>query len=263
MRTARRGRVRAGLAAFVVAAGCAVLEQPPPSIEGVAPRAAAPRPTVSDERGGELSGTASVIDGDTIEVDGEHVRLHGIDAPEANQTCDLDGTAWRCGQASANALALHIGRHPVICSPRTRDRYGRVVAACGLGGADIAAWMAREGWALAYRRYTDEYVADERAARAARRGIWRSTFVPPWEWRARRRARGGTVVPPQTPSPSTSSDDHPQGCDVKGNINRKGQHIYHLPGSRSYSTTSIDPGRGERWFCSEAEAQAAGWRRAR
>jgi len=64
------------------------------------------------------------------------------------------------------------------------------------------------------------------------------------------------------PSPSRSPKSHRSGCDIKGNINSKGEHIYRLPGGRSYANTVIDPARGERWFCSEAEAQAAGWRRA-
>jgi endonuclease YncB( thermonuclease family) len=90
-------------------------------------------------------GVASVIDGDTIEIHGQRIRLHGIDAPEASQLCDLDGKPWRCGQASASALADNIGRRTVMCEPRDRDRYGRLVAACSVGGASISAWMVREG----------------------------------------------------------------------------------------------------------------------
>ena len=136
-----------------------------------------------------MSSVASVIDGDTVEIHGQRIRLYGIDAPEASaEPCDLDGKPWRCGQVSANALAEYIARRPVTCEPRDRDRYGRLVAACSVAGASISAWMVSEGWAVAYRRYSHDFVADEAAARAAKRGIWHSSFIMPWEWRAQRRA---------------------------------------------------------------------------
>jgi len=94
--------------------------------------------------GAIVVGVASVIDGDTIEIHAQRIRLHGIDAPEASQPCDLDGKPWRCGQASANALAEYIRKRPVTCETRDRDRYGRLVAACSVGGASISAWMVRE-----------------------------------------------------------------------------------------------------------------------
>jgi hypothetical protein len=123
--------------------------------------------------------------------------------------------------------------------------------------------MVHEGWAVAYRRYSQDFVAGEAAARAAKRGIWRSTFIVPWEWRAQRRASGGAPVPRPEEAPSSESENHRSGCDIKGNINQKGEHIYHVPGGRAYANTVVDPARGERWFCSEAEAQAAGWRPAK
>jgi hypothetical protein len=123
--------------------------------------------------------------------------------------------------------------------------------------------MVREGWAVAYRKYSQDFVADEAAAREAKRGIWRSAFIVPWEWRAQRRAGGGTVGARPVSSASPSSESHQSGCDIKGNINSKGERIYRQPGGRSYASTVIDPTRGERWFCSEAEAQAGGWRPAK
>src|SRR5262249_56592811 len=142
------------------------------------PRTAARRPlTPPLEGAAAVVGVASVIDGDTIEIHGQRIRLHGIDAPEASQLCELGGKPWRCGQASANALADYIGRRTVSCDPRDRDRYGRLVAACSVGGASISAWMVREGWAIAYRRYSQDFVADEAAARASRRGILRGVFI--------------------------------------------------------------------------------------
>jgi endonuclease YncB( thermonuclease family) len=219
--------VRAGWALLVVALAC---------------RAAA----------GEITGVASVEDGDSLEIGGRKIRLHGVDAPEGRQMCRRAGKPWRCGQAAANALAEYLGRRTVVCRVRERDRYDRLVADCTLAGESVNAWLVRQGWALAYRRYSSAYVDDEAAARAARRGVWRSEFEPPWAWRAARRHE----APPPAAAP-------PRGCRIKGNIGQRNRRIYHLPGDPDYDDTRIDPRRGERWFCSEAEARAAGWRRAR
>ena len=133
-----------------------------------------------------LVGTASVIDGDTLEIHGQRIRLLGIDAIEGRQTCTLPGgKTWRCGRDASFALADRIGRAPVACHPRDIDRYGRVVAVCEQGGEDLNAWMVEQGWALAYRRYSKAYVRNEARAAAAHRGIWVSEFQPPWEWRIR------------------------------------------------------------------------------
>jgi len=198
-----------------------------------------------------ISGVATVIDGDTIQIHRQAIRLFGIDAPEGGQSCQLDGKAWRCGPAAANALADLVGRRTVTCQARDHDRYGRTVAVCSVGGQDLSAWLAREGWALAYRRYSMDYVADEDAARAAKRGLWRGTFIPPWEWRAQKRAA--------SPPPAAGGDRGE--CRIKGNVSRSGDRIYHLPEDRDYARTRITPEKGERWFCSEADALAAGWRR--
>ena len=101
---------------------------------------------------------------------------------------------------------------------------------------------------VAYRRYSHDYVDEEADAQAARRGIWGSAIVKPWEWR-----RGERIA---------ANDNAPGQCRIKGNINRKGERIYHAPGDKWYDRTRIDPAKGERWFCSEAEAIAAGWRKA-
>ena len=135
-----------------------------------------------------VSGIATVIDGDTLEVHGRRIRLHGIDAPESGQTCTTAaGRTWRCGRRAALALAVHIGRTPVSCTPRGSDRYGRMIAVCRLGGEDLNGWMVAQGLALAYRRYSRDYVADEARARAARRGIWQGTFIAPRDWRRGKR----------------------------------------------------------------------------
>jgi endonuclease YncB( thermonuclease family) len=134
-----------------------------------------------------VTGRATVTDGDTIEIRNVDIRLHGIDAPESAQTCVADGQRWPCGRRSANALAAKIDRGTVRCEGRTRDRYGRLIAVCYKGGTDLNAWLVRNGWALAYRRYSREYVPEERAAKAGGAGVWRGQFIPPWEWRRGKR----------------------------------------------------------------------------
>ncbi len=131
-----------------------------------------------------VAGVASVIDGDTLEIHGQRVRLFGIDAPEGGQPCETaQGERWRCGRDAAIALADLIGRAPIQCDPQDIDRYGRVVAVCYQGDLNIGAEMVRAGWAVAYRRYSRAYVRDEDAARLAGRGLWAGVFQMPWDWR--------------------------------------------------------------------------------
>lgn len=131
-----------------------------------------------------ISGTASVIDGDTIEIHGVRIRFHAIDAIEGRQRCRLpDGHEWRCGRDAALALAGRISRSPVSCNIRDTDRYGRLVGVCFSDGVDLNAWMVKNGWAVAYRRYGLDYADEEDAARSAEIGIWMSDFLMPWDWR--------------------------------------------------------------------------------
>lgn len=205
----------------------------------------------------DLVGQATVIDGDTIEVQGQRIRFHGIDAPESSQSCaDAAGNSYRCGQVAALALAERIARRTVSCDGRDVDRYGRIVAVCAAGGEDLNAWLVASGRAVAYRRYSMDYVPQETAARAAGLGLWAGTFAMPWDWRKKGSAAVAAPANDNQPLPADQ-------CLVKGNINGRGERIYHVPGGRYYDKTRIDKAGGERWFCSEAEAQAAGWRPAR
>lgn len=212
----------------------------------------------------DLSGRAEVIDGDSVYVGGVEVRLYGVDAPEARQTCVIDGGRWPCGQQATRALRRLIDGRVVACDERDRDHYGRVVAVCRLDGADVNAWLVENGWAMAYRRHARAYVGAESVAASAKRGIWRGDFVAPWDWRqAEGRDVAATRPRPQrtVPAPQTATPVAQQGrCNIKGNISyNSGKRLYHRPGDPDYADTRISAARGERWFCSEAEARAAGW----
>lgn len=142
----------------------------------------------SAEPGG-ISGRATVIDGDTIAVEGTEarIRLYGIDAPEGQQTCeDAEGRRYLCGSRAADALAGIIGRNGhVHCVEEDRDRYGRIVAECTTqSGTVINSAMVASGWALEYPQYSDgRYSQHEQDAKAAGRGMWAGEFVEPWQWR--------------------------------------------------------------------------------
>jgi len=137
----------------------------------------------------EIIGRASVIDGDTIEIHGQRIRLHGIDAPEKGQPCfNASGKLYRCGQVAAMALDEFLGMSPVRCSERDVDRYGRTVAVCSVRGEDIERWLVRNGHAMAYRRYSSDYIGAEQEAKNAKRGIWAGSIRTPWEWRKKQRS---------------------------------------------------------------------------
>jgi len=157
----------------------------------------------------DVGGHPTVLDGDTLEIAGERIRLHGIDAPERRQRCVVDGETWPCGAEASLALAARIADHRVECEETDTDRYGRIVAVCRIGATDLNAWMVAEGWALAYRRYAMDYTGQEAAAGAARRGIWRGKFVAPWEWRRGKRLVGaGGGADTRTDSESTCPGAH-------------------------------------------------------
>jgi endonuclease YncB( thermonuclease family) len=133
---------------------------------------------------GTISGRASVIDGDTLEVNGISIRLDQIDAPEIRQTCTTHlGKRWPCGEEAAEALYQRVRQRVVHCVSVDLDRYGRTIGRCTLDGRDLGAWMVQQGWALAFRRFGDAYVAEEREAERARRGMWSGRFIAPWDWR--------------------------------------------------------------------------------
>lgn len=204
----------------------------------------------------EIVGRGRALDGDTLALGGLTLRLFGIDAPETDQTCGAaDGADWACGAAAAARLAALIEGVELACVAEERDRYGRVVATCFADGRDLGAALVAEGLAWAYLRYSDAYAGLEAEARAAARGLWQGPALAAWDWRRAEGFRAAAGAPAAAPDAAA-----PEGCAIKGNINARGGRIYHTPASRDYVRTVIDEAKGERWFCDEAEARAAGWR---
>ncbi|OJW58016.1 MAG: hypothetical protein BGO57_12240 [Sphingomonadales bacterium 63-6] len=131
-----------------------------------------------------ITGKAYAIDGDTLDMDGFRIRLHGVDAPEAEQTCLREGSDWACGQASKAALAALVEGRPVECEQKGRDNYGRMVAVCRVGGIDMADEQARLGMVVALPDFSLAYVDSAALARTNRLGIWGSQFQMPADYRA-------------------------------------------------------------------------------
>ncbi|MFF2049775.1 thermonuclease family protein [Stenotrophomonas bentonitica] len=205
----------------------------------------------------ELVGRATVTDGDTLTVAKQRIRLWGIDAPESAQQCTgKDGRTWPCGRRSAAALDGYLLEKTVRCQPKDTDRYGRVVAECFVQGASVNRWMVRSGWAVAYRQYATAFIADEADARQHQRNLWQGPFQMPADYRRSKRDQAARHAP-------VATQPAPGGCQIKGNISRQGKKIYHVPGQRDYARTSIDTSRGERMFCSPADAVRAGWQAAK
>lgn len=203
------------------------------------------------QKGDVFTGEVRIVDGDTIVVGTTRVRLEGIDAPESTQTCNRrhSGT-WRCGEYATRHLVRLIGANPVHCNDMGLDKYGRTLGRCFAGNVNLNAEMVRSGYAWAFVRYSQAYVAEEAEARRAGAGIWQGEAMPAWDYRARAWAVAETQAP--------------GGCTIKGNVTTAGR-IYHMPWSPWYEKVRMDEtGRGapkgKRWFCSEAEALAAGWR---
>lgn len=270
-----------------------------------------------------FEGPARIVDGDTLYIGKDKVRLYGVDAPEKAQTCrNSKGQPYDCGKLSLAALTEHVGNASLRCEVKNKDQYGRNVAACflprGWGAKeDIGQWLVSNGHALAYRAYSKDYIAAEDQAHAEKVGVWQGDFTMPADWRKQQRSSTSAGGAPGSTLPSQGTADTASslfamaggaagaglveagrsyasvvtaaipgapvvaaagllgaveqpvlpappvrclGPVIKGNINAKGEKIYHTPKSGSYDRVLIELDKGERFFCSEEEAKAAGWR---
>jgi endonuclease YncB( thermonuclease family) len=193
-----------------------------------------------------LEGRAVALSGDSVRVAKTTVVLAGIEAPVDGQVCRSEsGRPWRCDTAAKLALAHLLRSGAVACELSGSDDQGRRVGTCRQGETDIAAELVRNGDVFSDTGFLSSYGSLESEARAAKAGIWRGEAVRPSDYRAQKWEE--------------AKREAPEGCPIKGNVSR-GQRVYVLPWAQDYERVKISSRRGERWFCSEDEALAAGWK---
>ena len=144
---------------------------------------------------GEIYGVPKIIDGDTVHINNYKLRLEGIDAPEMRQQCKKEFLKissiigftfykdYSCGKVSKEKLISKINGSEIKCIFTTKDRYKRYIATCYKEKTNLNQWMVRNGYAIAYRRYSKKYVSDEDFARANKLGLWQGKFINPEKWR--------------------------------------------------------------------------------
>ena len=125
----------------------------------------------------------TVTDGDTIRIGEERIRFSGIDAPELKQTCLYKEIEFNCGEFSKNLLIEKIANQEVSCIKESKDQYGRTLAECFVGKESLSSYLVREGYAFAYRKYSDKFIADEEYAQSKGNGMWSMEFLFPWDYR--------------------------------------------------------------------------------
>ncbi len=206
---------------------------------------------------GAGSAQVQVIDGDTIDVDGQRYRLNAIDAPERGQKCQTKAGLTSCGGDAADFVKELANAYRVTCKDLGPDRYHahRRIAVCYVDGQDIGKMLLQRGlaWVSApflgdHPTYSATYPDTELMAKSRALGVWERENQTPWEYR---RSRW-----------EVEAQKAPSGCAIKGNNNGR-ELIYHMPWDARYDRTKITASKGEQWFCSEDEAEAAGWRRAK
>ena len=143
----------------------------------------------------EISGIPKVVDGDTVHIDNYKFRLEGIDAPEMRQQCKKESFKisffisftfykdYSCGKVSKEKLITKIDTTEIKCISSSKDRYKRYIATCYKGKTNLNQWMVRNGYAIAYRRYSKKYVPDEEFAKENKLGLWQGKFMSPEKWR--------------------------------------------------------------------------------
>ncbi len=192
-----------------------------------------------------LKGRATAIAGDRLRVAGTTVRLEGIEAPEVDQTCSGPSGKWKCGSAAKEALSRAVRGRSVSCDVTGKDDAAMPTARCSVDGADVAASLVKSGHAFAEAGFFARYGSEESGAKLAKIGLWSGEAERPADYRAKRWDEAKRKAP--------------EGCPIKGRVS-SGARVYVLPWSSSYESVRLSTARGERWFCSEDEAQAAGWK---
>ncbi len=213
-------------------------------------------------------GATHADDADTITFDGKTYRLDGIDAPERDQRClDPEGKVYACGLAAIEELSTFVAGRQIRCDDLHADPAypNRRIGQCSVDGIDLHQWLVRQGWALNFEPYAKgRFKTDEEGARADQVGMWKGCFVSPYDFRHwnKRIAKllGPTCSADARDKLFPDDANMPPGCEIKGHYTVRAlpyRGIYHLPGCRSYKNT-----KAKRWFCSEEDAAAAGFRKA-
>ena len=132
----------------------------------------------------EIYGFPIITDGDTIKILNNRIRLHGIDAPEKKQKCIKNKKKYDCGKIATKALSRKINKNPVKClTQKNKDRYNRFIGVCFVENEDLNKWMVKNGYAIAYKRYSKDYILDEEFAKTNKLGLWSGFFLRPEKWR--------------------------------------------------------------------------------
>jgi endonuclease YncB( thermonuclease family) len=197
--------------------------------------------------GKSLKGRAYAAGPDTLRVAGTTVRLTGIEPPESEQRCGSGNAQWRCRQVAETALSRIISGRTVSCSPGGTDEAGRTLGYCAVGEKDVAAELVRQGYVFADGSFLARYASQEREARGAKAGMWAGEVERPAAYRTKLWEEAKLRAP--------------EGCPIKGQVSGASR-IYVLPWSPDYGRVRVQEARGERWFCSEQDAVAAGFKAA-
>ena len=143
----------------------------------------------------EIIGKPKIIDGDTIHISKYKIRLEGIDAPEMRQKCKKEKLKisstigftfyedYYCGKISKENLEAKVDGSKIKCISSSKDMYKRYLAKCFKDKLNLNQWMVRSGNAVAYRRYSKEYIPDENFAKQNKLGLWKGKFLNPEKWR--------------------------------------------------------------------------------
>lgn len=244
-----RGRIAAGTVASLALAGAFVLAS---GAAGLRLPLFAGLPSLPFSSGSQkVEGRASVVAADLLRLGDTTVRLEGIEPPDRYQRCLRSGTAasaktWSCGEDAREALSRIIRGHALVCMVAEKDANGVSSGRCQAGKTDVGEALVKAGYAFSDGGLMSSYRTAENEAKAAKTGMWIAAEPErPAEWRARLWAEAKLQAP--------------EGCPIKGRVAR-GERIYLLPWANDYAKARINKQRGERWFCSEDDAVAAGWR---
>jgi endonuclease YncB( thermonuclease family) len=195
--------------------------------------------------GKSVAGRAYATGADSLRIGRVTVRLAGIEAPESEQRCGAEDSRWRCSAVAQTVLSRLVGGRRVECSVSGSDGAGRALGHCSVGRKDVGAELVRQGYVFSDGSFLARYAGEEYEAREAKAGLWSGSVERPGDFRAKLWEEARRKAP--------------DGCPIKGQVSG-GSRVYVLPWSADYERVRVQKARGERWFCSEQEAVAAGFK---